>query len=237
MGATVGARIEAATAASWSAAGCNTNLGIVLLCAPIAAAVERHGIDDLPAALEAVLAGLTIDDAAAAFRAIVRANPGGLGSAAAEDVHGRPTLGLRAAMALAAERDSIARQYADGFREVFEAVGSAGHRGFPLMADPGSGIADSSTTALVQQVYLYWLARFPDSHIVRKHGEGVAHIVMSTAQGWPAVERPGERADVAAWDAALKAARINPGTSADLTVATLLLAALRPRDGSSWHGS
>src|SRR5689334_5061654 len=39
-GATVGARIEAAIARTREAAGCNTNLGIVLLCAPLAAAFE-----------------------------------------------------------------------------------------------------------------------------------------------------------------------------------------------------
>ena len=40
-GARAGDRIEAAVAASWAAAGCNTNLGIVLLCAPVAMAHDR----------------------------------------------------------------------------------------------------------------------------------------------------------------------------------------------------
>jgi triphosphoribosyl-dephospho-CoA synthase len=57
----------------------------------------------------------------------------------------------------------------------------------------------------------------------------VAHTVMRSAQDWMA------RADAAtafeampgfiAWDDELKHAGINPGTSADLTVAALLLAA------------
>ncbi len=117
----VGHRIEAAVTASWAAAGCNTNLGIVLLCAPIAAAVERCSpATSLRHALEAVLADLDRDDAAAAFRAITLAQPGGLGDAPAEDVRRPPTLGLREAMALAASRDSIARQYANGFADLFE---------------------------------------------------------------------------------------------------------------------
>jgi triphosphoribosyl-dephospho-CoA synthase len=50
-GAPVGRRIEQAVQASWSQAGCNTNLGIVLLCAPIAVAVERRGAGGLADAI------------------------------------------------------------------------------------------------------------------------------------------------------------------------------------------
>jgi triphosphoribosyl-dephospho-CoA synthase len=223
-GSAVGERIERATAATWAAAGCNTNLGIVLLCAPLAAALERPG--PLPAAVESVLAALTVDDARAAYRAIAAAQPGGLGRAEREDVHAAPSVTLRAAMALAAERDSIARQYANGLADVFEAARlRPPPPGFSLMADPPS----AESAAHVQQVWLHWLAREPDSHIVRKHGAAVAHSVMTAAQGWRGVARPDADPAFAAWDEALKNARINPGTSADLTVATLLAAA--------WHGS
>jgi triphosphoribosyl-dephospho-CoA synthase len=217
-GARVGQRIEAAVAASWAAAGCNTNLGIVLLCAPIAAAVERFPLADLRQAIEAVLADLDRDDAAAAFRAIDMAQPGGLGQAPAEDVRNPPTLGLREAMALAADRDSIARQYANGFADLF---------GLPLSRlRPGSVTDDA-----VQRIYLTALGRWPDSHIVRKHGEAVAQTVMSAAQRWCGQAPAGVEIETlpgfAAWDGELKAAGINPGTTADLTVAALLLAAVR----------
>ena len=85
-GAGVGQRIEAAMEATWRAAGCNTNLGILLLCAPIAAAVEREGacasVAALRSAIESVLAALDLDDARAAYRAIAQANPGGLAASA-----------------------------------------------------------------------------------------------------------------------------------------------------------
>ena len=117
-GARVGERVEAAVEASWAAAGCNTNLGILLLCAPIALAVERHPDAQTPqalrAAIEGVLADLDLADAEAAYRAIARAQPGGLGAAPSQDVREPPSVDLRAAMALAAPRDSIARQYRDG---------------------------------------------------------------------------------------------------------------------------
>lgn len=251
----VGARIESAVAATWAVAGCNTNLGILLLCAPIALAVGRHPGAETPAALhaavESVLAGLDIDDARAAYRAIARAHPGGLGSAPAEDVREAPSVDLRAAMALAGDRDLIARQYRDGFADLFALAFEA-----PLCAmvcgegqqDAADGPPDAAAVASVQRLYLACLSGVADSHIVRIHGEGVAQTVMAAAQAWRERERAGAVLDAdpgfAAWDLSLKAARINPGTSADFTVAALLLAgcigpcAAPARDAArGWHGS
>ena len=255
LGLGLGARIEAAVDATWAVAGCNTNLGILLLCAPIAMAVERaargRGAPTLRAAIGAVLAESSVADAAAAYRAIARARPGGLGSAPAQDVHATPSVDLRSAMTLAADRDSIARQYRDAYAELFDT-------GLPALG-PGFSLGDSlgddpsaDTVAAVQRLYLTLLARMPDSHIVRIHGEPVAHIVMSAAQGF--LSRPSGAAPLDndpafhAWDSALKAHRINPGTTADLTVATLLIAGVvagltaSPRAvsapvGSRWHGT
>jgi triphosphoribosyl-dephospho-CoA synthase len=233
-GTRVGERIEAAVEASWAAAGCNTNLGIVLLCAPIALAVERQPDACTPAALraaiESVLSELDLADAQAAYRAIARANPGGLGAVPSEDVRSPPSVDLRAAMAIAAPRDSIARQYRDGYADLFDVAALALGEGFSLIEMVASDEPDGRTTMAVQRLYVTLLSRFADSHIVRIHGEPVAHIVMGAAQAWAARAR-GTRAldsdpEFAAWDTELKAARINPGTTADLTVATLLLSAL-----------
>lgn len=234
-GAGVGERIEAAVKATWAVAGCNTNLGILLLCAPVARAVERQpGIDGpaaLTAAIERVLADLDLADTRAAYRAIASAHPGGLGTAPSEDVHAAPTLGLREAMALAADRDTIARLYRDGYGALLEL-------GLAALVGPSwsgsEGVHDRppapATIAAVQRVYLSFLAAWPDSHIVRKHGEAVAQTVMRSAQAWQARAQAGADLDAdpafAEWDAALKAAALNPGTSADLTVATLFIAGL-----------
>lgn len=236
-GERVGARIEAAMQASWSAAGCNTNLGILLLCAPIAVAVERSPqAVDAPAlrgAIEAVLADLDQGDAAATYRAIALAQPGGLGDVPAQDVRRPPSIGLREAMALAADRDSIARQYANGFAELFEVALPALPAGWMPPGAVDAQALGGATTAAVQQLYLALLADQPDSHIVRKHGAAVAQTVMRSAQGWRAQAQSGAVLDTLpafrAWDAELKGAGINPGTSADFTVAALLLAAVVDR--------
>ncbi len=232
VGARVGERIEAAVAASWAAAGCNTNLGIVLLCAPLAAACElaaEQGLH-LSRATEAVLEALDLADAQAAYRAIAMANPGGLGHAEAEDVHRAPRLNLRAAMSLAAHRDTIAKQYRDAFIDVFAFSTTALPSVFSLKATALGEPADALTTLAVQSLCIGLLATLPDSHIVRKHGEVVAQNVMAAAQGFHA--RQATQASFSNdpsfidWDDSLKAASINPGTTADLTVACLLASGL-----------
>jgi triphosphoribosyl-dephospho-CoA synthase len=230
-GAGVGERIEAAVNASWSVAHCNTNLGILLLCAPIAVALERHPGATHPAALREalaeVLAGLSLTDAQHAFRAIARANPGGLGDAPAEDVRAAPSIDLRAAMALSAGRDLIARQYRDGYADVFGVALPALGPGFACPHGGACDLPDAATTAAVQRLYIALLGSFADSHIVRKHGEAVAQTVMASAQAWRGADGMDAAPAFAAWDEWLKERGINPGTTADLTVATLMIAGLR----------
>src|SRR3982074_3295146 len=85
LGTRVGERVESAVSASFDAAGCNTHLGILLLCAAVALAVERRPDATAPqtlrAAVEDVLAELDLADSRGAYRAIARARPRGLGTA------------------------------------------------------------------------------------------------------------------------------------------------------------
>lgn len=229
-GVGVGERILAAVERTREVAGCNTNLGIVLLCAPLATALEAHPVDAASwrAETERVLERLDIDDARAAYRAIALANPGGLGDAPEQSVRDEPSVDLRAAMTLAADRDSIARQYANGFRDIFE-TGLAAARSF------------KSPTAATLNVFLTFLATWPDSHIVRKQGVTMAQSVTREARlrhgEWQAAAASGTTPRLAAWDAELKARGINPGTSADLTVATLFVAGCAVQSPRDWHGS
>jgi triphosphoribosyl-dephospho-CoA synthase len=238
-GVRVGARIRGAIEATINAAGTNTNLGIVLLCAPLAAAaesaftgpVEKTG-SDLRDSLIRVLDGLDLADAADAFAAIVQASPAGLGRAEQHDVFAPPQVSLKQAMAEAAGRDRVARQYASGFADVFGV-------GIPLHVAAAARWRDATAATLA--VYLGFLSLFPDSHIERKHGAPAAEAVRRTAQkfdamltaaGDPAGLRtnalPGDLlAELLAWDGILKAQGFNPGTTADLTVATLFAVRLQ----------
>ncbi|MEJ2626521.1 MAG: triphosphoribosyl-dephospho-CoA synthase [Pseudolabrys sp.] len=212
----VGARILGAVQATFETVGTNTNLGIVLLCAPLAAAAEEALASyDLRRSLAGVLARLDVEDAALAFRAIARASPAGLGHAEHHDVFAPATVSLREAMTEAAGRDRIAKQYVDDFTDVFEMGTTWLH---------AASVESSDRRMATLQVYLGFLAAFPDSHIVRKHGAAVAERVRAHAamlRGGMASNIDDLLPEVMEWDAALKQAGINPGTNADLTVATL----------------
>ena len=218
-GAKVGARIFGAVEATSASVGQNTNLGIVLLCAPLAAAAEAADAfgGDLRQSLKATLADLTRADAEAAFAAIVLANPAGLGGAARHDVREGAETTLLEAMREAAARDRIAYQYASDYADVF----GIGVKALETAADRG-WLAPWPAVC----VYLAYLAAFPDSHVARKHGAAAAEALQTAAAGVrDSFMSRGEAADTLAdlldFDRRLKADGLNPGTSADLTVATL----------------
>jgi len=215
-GARVGARILGAVAATRAMVGTNTNLGIILLCAPLAAAAEL-ATTTLRDALAGVLENLDVADADLAFQAIALAAPGGLGHAERHDVHASATVTLSQAMAEAAERDRIAHQFSTGFEDIFD-------RGRACFDQAAARWRDPKWAALA--VYLGFLAAFSDTHIVRRHGIAAAEDVRRTGQEFEsrlqASDDPTDLlADLLAWDTDLKQRGLNPGTSADLTVATL----------------
>ena len=140
----------------------NTNLGILLLLAPLTKAAAGA---DLRAGLPRVLDDLDVEDARLVYEAIRLANPGGLGRAPEQDVRDEPTQTLREVMALAADRDGIARQYANGFRDVFD-------DGAPAVLE---GIAQTgSMEGAIVYAHLHLMARHPDTLIARKRGPAEA---------------------------------------------------------------
>lgn len=219
LGLSVGERILGSISATRSAVGCNTNLGIVLLCAPLThAALARKPGQPFRDSLNDCLAQLSIEDAVNAYAAIRLAQPAGLGRRAVHDVAGVPAISLREAMIEAQHEDSIARQYANGFAEVFDCQPT-----IRRLRRRGSGDRWVAAT-----VFLDLLARNPDSHIARKFGRETA--LRITREALPLARAALQCAhpeqllpDLREWDVRLKSSGINPGTSADLTVAALYL--------------
>jgi triphosphoribosyl-dephospho-CoA synthase len=193
----------------------NTNLGIVLLFAPLVRAAATRAADEtLRSATERVLAQLDVDDAAAAFAAIVQARPGGLGDAPQHDVRAPASVSLRDAMTAAAHRDSIASEYQTGYAIVFD-------DGLPLLADALRQPA--STLDAIVSLHVGLLAIRPDTLIARKAGAAAARAVTEAARQ----VRDGALS-LADFDTSLRGDghRLNPGTTADLVAATLLAALL-----------
>jgi triphosphoribosyl-dephospho-CoA synthase len=220
----VGARIERAVAATNAAVGQNTNLGIILLAAPLAQAALDGG-GDLRVRVARVLAKLTVEDARAAYRAIRMAAPGGLGNAPEHDISAEPSVTLLETMRAARKRDRIAWNYTHDFVDIFEL-------GLRWLAGGRQRWGDVPWT--VTYVYLGFLAHIPDTLIERKFGSDVASAVRDEARpivaGFSQCSVAEQMAPpLAAFDRSLKERGLNPGTSADLTVATLFADALLAR--------
>jgi triphosphoribosyl-dephospho-CoA synthase len=214
--------IRAAVDATAAWAPSNTNLGLVLLLAPLARAALRPGGAPLRARVRATLAETTVADAREAYAAIRRAQPGGLGHSADQDVATTPTVTLRDAMVLAAERDAIAREYATDFQSTFDIGAPA------LRSARADGLSWSDA---IVEAYLTLLAAWPDTLIARKLGaEAAVHVqrrARAVLDAGGVRSGPGREA-TAALDRELRDDRNtrNPGATADVTGAAICVVLL-----------
>jgi triphosphoribosyl-dephospho-CoA synthase len=218
----VGETVLAAVRASRGAAGANTNLGIALLLAPLARAALTPSDRPLRERLGDVLAGLTIDDARAAYEAIRLAGAGGLDEPVEHDVREEPRVTLSQAMAAAAERDTIAAEYVNDYAVTFEL-------GLPAFADALRG--GLRPRDAIVEIALRLLATIPDTLIARKSGADAATRVATGARQVlvaGGVRSPHGRTALAEFDASLRqdGNALNPGTTADLVTAVLFVALL-----------
>ncbi len=219
----LGEKIYYAVKATREAVGCNTNLGIILLCTPLIQAVQnRTEQQTLRDALAEVLQNTTKQDADWVFKAITLAAPGGLGESDQQDVNNLPSVTLTEAMAIAADKDRIALQYTNCFKDIFDFGVLEYNRAFVLSDDSG-------WAALA--VFTKMLSSYPDSHIERKYGkqysEWIAEDMVLLSQAMKTANKLDEVLPMLySIDKAFKAKKINPGTTADLTVATVLVALL-----------
>lgn len=214
----VGKRILRATEASFAATGVNTNLGIVLLCAPLAKAAADTDIGlGLRRRLANILEALDEDDADDTFAAIRLANPAGLGTVDKGDVRfSNPRFTLIEAMQMAADRDRIANAYVTAYSDVFDFA-------IPIYE---KALADADDVHLATTtVHMMLLAEFLDSHIVRKHGLKAAHDVRDAAISlkpkWFPIASSKTLQSLTDFDMLLKNKGLNPGTTADFVVTTL----------------
>jgi triphosphoribosyl-dephospho-CoA synthase len=167
--------------------------------------------------LASVLDATTVADARDVYRAIRMASPGGLGTVPEQDVSDEPTEALVEVMRLGASHDDVAREYATGFAVTFDT-------GLPALRGLRHG--GLSWDDAIVQTYLTILAARPDTHIMRRAGRPAAADVSARAAR--VLERGGVttndgRAAIQALDESLRDAAntANPGTSADLTAASI----------------
>jgi triphosphoribosyl-dephospho-CoA synthase len=213
----VGQTVRDAVRATRDAVGTNTNLGTLLLVAPLAAVSQGTKLRD---GIGAVLDALTPDDTWYVYEAIRFAQAGGLGRAETADVSAEPppTLSLTEAMRLAADRDLIAKQYVDNFADVFR------------IAERIERVVEThpSLESAIILAYLEELKHAPDSLIQRKCGPDIAREASQRATAVLAAgspNTPSYETALADFDFWLRADghRRNPGTTADLIAAGLFV--------------
>lgn len=233
---TVGSLVLAGVRATRTQVGRNTNLGTLLLFAPLAKAYAlrtagtggqpcgRLPNEDWRANVQRVLEQLAPEDCAQVYQAICEAQPSGLGTSDEHDVAGTPPDDLRVAMAVVADIDAVARQYVNGFEDIFVRL-------VPWFFQELQRAGE--TLEAICRLQLRWLAYQPDGLIVRKAGRLVAEQVQQRAQdilhGCLQADSPlSQQASVRELDLFLRADghRRNPGTTADLIAAALLVALL-----------
>lgn len=196
----------------------NTNLGQILLLAPLAKAAAGNGRIDSES-VRNVVRKTTVSDAIAAYEAIAMARPGGMGRSDVQDVARRPTCTLFEAMSMAAGYDDVAAQYAGGFADVF-AISAEIALEIGGCDDWKSAISNAHVIRLCHG----------DTLVRRKCGETVETEMKSLAMAVLSCRsKPARYAEqLESLDAWLRADgnRRNPGTTADLITAGLFLGLL-----------
>jgi triphosphoribosyl-dephospho-CoA synthase len=215
----VGATALAAVAAMRAVCESNAYLGTILLISPLAHVPRAR---TLAAGLSDVLANLTAADSADVYEAIRISAAGALGKSAEYDIASAAPRDLLAAMRAAADRDLVARQFVNGYAEVFGEV-------VPLIESTRA--AGHSLTSAIVHAHIAMMSRHPDSLIARKCGAEVAAHAAALAQkvvAAGAVDSENYMRALGSLDFWLRSDhhRRNPGTTADL-IAAALFALLR----------
>lgn len=218
----VGQRILESVKITRQQVGANTNLGMLLLFAPLIYTAEKtndRAIAALQYKLRDILLSIDRSDSRLIFQAIREANPGGLGQSTKYDVTLNPDCELFEAMVVASDRDSIARQYTSGFQDIF----TMGLGVIKYYTARWNSVEWASVAC-----YLTFMSALPDSHIARKFGSQVAEQARQKAIVIAELFKKNDNPENALgalleFDREFKDTHINPGTSADLTAASILV--------------
>lgn len=215
----LGVTVRDSVLATRQVAGSNTNLGMILLLAPLAMVEDPTNLRE---GVQAILNHTTPEDSALVYEALRLANAGGMGTKAEMDIQAEPPQDLMAAMRHAESYDLIARQYTHGMEDLFEQV-------LPILVD--SRWECLPWPRRIIHAHLMTMSRYPDSLITRKCGSEIAE--KSSLLAAQVLEAGDPNSEAYQWHLAQldfwlrsDGHRRNPGTTADM-ISAALFAGLR----------
>ena len=190
-----------------------------MLCAPIIHALVEYKGSDLREAIIKTIDDATPDDTIKICKAINISSPGGLGDASEYDTKSLPNVKLREIMSYSAGYDRISYQYHNNFKDILD---------FILPKLDKNMAKYESTDISISITFLEILSKIPDSHISRKLGEEIAKKTSNHVNDLLKIQDKDCSEDYLVkqlndLDYEYKKKGINPGTTADLLVASLMI--------------
>ena len=215
----LGERILNSILATRNETSVNTNLGIIMLCAPIIHALINYRDLSLKEAIKKTISDADADDTSKICEAINITSPGGLGNSSRYDTKSKPKIKLREIMTYSASYDRISYQYHKNFEDIID---------FILPNLEKNIIKYDSDDISISMTFLQILGKIPDSHISRKLGEEIAKKTSNHVNDLLKIQDKDCSEDylvkqLSDLDYEYKKKGINPGTTADLLVASLMI--------------
>ena len=196
--------------------GSNYNLGIILLCAPIIKSLLKF--DNVY--INEILKSINENEGDLIFQAIKYSKPGGIknysGKGDIQDEIQKRSLNFNDIMKIGSLRDRISRCYIDNYNEVVK---------YGLPSFKKNKRYHNREKACIF-LFLDYLGYDLDSHLQRKQGYFKAEMIRKksiTLKKRLNYKKGSYFFQLRDFDRYLKKLNFNPGTSADLTVTTLLM--------------
>ncbi|MHA1269187.1 MAG: triphosphoribosyl-dephospho-CoA synthase [Candidatus Helarchaeota archaeon] len=219
----------------WQKGG-NINLGVIILLTPLCTAAcllvnrNKKSINDFRIKLDQIIKNSIAEDTINLYKAIKIASPGGLGEKSEYDVHNESSIekikneniNLYDIFKISMDWDSISKELVSKYQITFEI-------GVPFFIQTFQECNDINITTV--NTFLKIASEIPDSLIIRQHGERIANEYRKKAL--ELISRGGllnssNKNKLLEWERSLIKTnlKINPGTTADLTVSTIFISLL-----------
>lgn len=205
----------------------NTNLGIVMMITPIAVAASiSNSFDEIQDNVKLLMKNTSVDDACDLYDAINIADAGGMGEEEEYDVASDSAkqdlrddgLTMYDVLKISATKDMLGREMTSGMPFIFE-------KGYPTYHKL---VQEKTQNEACVLTFLEILSQVPDTLISRKYDEDEAlKVSMMTRDLLKMRDSSDFEKQISDFDDYLYKNKYNPGTTADLTAASIFVSYLK----------